>query len=155
MAAAMQVGALPPDDGLLQVVSAGGDVAVPERITCVLRADDGGVERGDRGLEHVAVDWVDAEPLELLNFCRRSDAWLAAAQAAAGVDLLRMAVAATGISGQHNRAPRLSRVSQASINGTFASRPERACAIGSWRASCLCQHQTCVAPVRQFEAMLI
>jgi hypothetical protein len=35
-----------------------------------------------------------------------------------GVDLLRMAVA-TGISGQHNRAPRLSRVSQASNTGTL------------------------------------
>jgi len=33
--------ALPPDDGLLQVVSApGGDVAVPERITRVLCAAD-------------------------------------------------------------------------------------------------------------------
>jgi hypothetical protein len=136
----MQVEAMPPDDGLLQVASApGGGVAVLERITRVLRAGYGGVERGDRGLEHVAVDWVDAEPLELLSFCGRAAVHGSQPpEQLPGVDLLRMASAASS-----NRALRPSRVPQASRRTPFDG-DRTSCARGAaatWASSMRAAHR--------------
>jgi hypothetical protein len=101
----MPVGALPSDDGLPQVVSApGGDVAVPSASRASFAPRTAASNAAIAVWSMSRSTGSTSESLELLSICRRAAVHGSQLpEQLPGVDLLRRAVAATGVGGQQQQ----------------------------------------------------